>query len=244
MGNRRIALVTGGSRGIGAAVAIALARDGYDIWLNYRTDHEGAARVAEEVGRAGGMCRLLAFDVAVPDAVKSALEPLLNAETPYALVNNAGFTKDVLMFWMSQDEWHDVLSVHLDGFFLVTKMVLSQMLIRKEGRIINMVSTSGQTGVPGQVNYCAAKAGLIGAMRALAAEVARKNILVNGVSPGFIDTGMTTDMPEDKILPMIPLGRIGTPDEVADVVSFLCSDRASYITGQVISVNGGAYMGG
>ena len=160
---------------------------------------------------------------------------------PYALINNAGFKKDIIMAWMTQEEWSDVLRVNLDGFFHVTKPVLNSMLRRKEGRIINIVSTSGQSGMPGQVNYSAAKAGLIGATKALAIEVARRNILVNAVSPGFIETEMVNDLPKEKILPMIPLNRFGTPMEVAGVVSFLCSEKASYITGQVISVNGGVY---
>jgi 3-oxoacyl-[acyl-carrier protein] reductase len=157
-------------------------------------------------------------------------------------VNNAGFAKDTLMGLMTEREWKDVLSVHLDGFFLVSKMLLGSMLHQREGRVINMVSTSGQSGLPGQVNYSAAKAGLIGATKALAAEVAKRNILVNAVSPGFIETAMTRDLPKEHILPMIPMGRLGAPEEVAEVVRFLCSERASYITGQVISVNGGVYM--
>jgi 3-oxoacyl-[acyl-carrier protein] reductase len=157
------------------------------------------------------------------------------------LINNAGFKKDIIMAWMTSAEWSDVLKVNLDGFFHVTKPVLNSMLRKKEGRIITIVSTSGQSGMPGQANYSAAKAGLIGATKALAIEVARRNILVNAVSPGFIETDMVQELPKDKILPMIPLGRFGTPQEVADVVSFLCSDKATYITGQVIAVNGGAY---
>jgi 3-oxoacyl-[acyl-carrier protein] reductase len=239
---RQIALITGGSKGIGAAIARGLAEDGFDIWLNYRTDHGAAAAVAREVGKAGGQCRLLPFDVSAADEVRASLEGLLEKETPSVLVNNAGFSRDTLMGLMTEKEWKGVLSVHLDGFFLVSKMLLGQMLHQRKGRIINIVSTSGQSGLPGQVNYSAAKAGLIGATKALAAEVAKRNILVNAVSPGFIETEMTRDLPREHILPLIPLGRLGTPDEVAEVVRFLCSERASYITGQVISVNGGVYM--
>ena len=241
MGNSKIALITGGSKGIGAAIAQALAIDGFDIWLNYRSDHEAASKIAKEVEEAGARCLLLPFDVSDPTDVLSHLTPLLESETPYALVNNAGFKKDIIMAWMTQEEWSDVLRVNLDGFFHVTKPVLNSMLRKKEGRIINIVSTSGQSGMPGQVNYSAAKAGLIGATKALAIEVARRNILVNAVSPGFIETEMVNDLPKEKILPMIPLNRFGTPMEVAGVVSFLCSEKASYITGQVISVNGGVY---
>jgi 3-oxoacyl-[acyl-carrier protein] reductase len=174
---------------------------------------------------------------------KAVLEPLLDEEVPFALVNNAGFARDALMIWMRQDEWRDVLSVNLDGFFNVTKLVLNGMVKKRQGRIVNIVSTSGQTGMPGQVNYSAAKSGVIGATRALAAEVAKRNILVNAVSPGFIETEMIKDLPKERILPMIPLGRVGRPEEVSGVVSFLCSEKATYITGQVLSVNGGTFMG-
>lgn len=242
MKESRIALVTGASKGIGAAIALAMARDGYDIWLNYRSDHEQAELICKHVEELGRSCRLLPFDVADAIAVKHALEPLLDKETPFVLINNAGFAKDTLMVWMGDAEWRDVLAVHLDGFFQVTKMVLNGMLKKRSGRIINIVSTSGQSGMPGQVNYSAAKAGLIGATKSLAAEIAKRNVLVNAVSPGFIETEMIKGLPMDRILPMIPLGRIGKAEEVADVVAFLCSEKASYITGQVIAVNGGTYM--
>ena len=237
----RIALITGGSRGIGAAMACALAADGFDIWLNYRREHEAASNVAQSVEQAGRKCILLPFDVTDPKDVETHLMPLLENETPYALINNAGFKKDAILAWMTQAEWDDVLSVNLGGFFLVTKPVLNAMLRKREGRIISIVSTSGQSGFAGQTNYAAAKAGLIGATKALAVEVAKRNVLVNAVSPGFIDTEMTKDLPKEKVLPMIPMGRYGTSAEVAGAVSFLCSEKASYITGQVISVNGGAY---
>jgi 3-oxoacyl-[acyl-carrier protein] reductase len=241
MDKQKIVLVTGGSKGIGAAVALTLAQDGFEIWLNYRSDHEGAAKVFNSITQAGGKSRLLPFDVSNPQDIQTHLMPLLENETPFALINNAGFTRDVILAWMTQEEWDDVLSVTLGGFFQVTKPVLNNMLRKKEGRIINIASTSGQSGTAGQANYSAAKAGLIGVTKALAAEVGKRNILVNAVSPGFIETEMVKDLPRDKILPMIPLGRFGTPLEVAGAVSFLCSDKASYITGQVISVNGGAY---
>lgn len=242
MGDRRIALVTGASKGIGAAIAAGLAKDGFDIWINYRKDHDAAEQVKKIVKETGRQCRLLPFDVADPDAAQNILYPLLEKETPDILVNNAGCNRDLLMIWMSQQDWKDVLSVSLDGFFQITKGVIMGMLRKRKGRIINIVSTSGQSGMPGQVNYSTAKAGLIGATKALAAEVAKRNILVNAVSPGFIETEMIKDVPKDKVLPLIPLQRFGTADEVANVVRFLSSDSASYITGQVIGVNGGIYM--
>jgi 3-oxoacyl-[acyl-carrier protein] reductase len=241
MGNR-IALVTGASRGIGAAIATGLAQDGFDLWLNYKSNHEAAEKVKKEIEQNKAQCRLLPFDVSDPEATLSVLDPLIEKETPYVLVNNAGFTRDMLMIWMNQNDWKDVLSVTLDGFFQVTRGVLKGMLTKRRGRIINIVSTSGQSGMAGQVNYSAAKAGLIGATKALAAEVAKRNVLVNAVSPGFIETEMIKDIPKEKVLPMIPMQRFGTPEEVAAAVRFLCSDQASYITGQIIAVNGGVYM--
>ncbi|WP_031388640.1 3-oxoacyl-ACP reductase FabG [Desulfonatronum thiodismutans] len=238
-----IALITGASKGIGAATALVLARDGFDIWLNYRGDHQGAEMVHSAVADQGRDCRLLPFDVADPVATTAALEPLLEKATPFAVINNAGFAADTLMLTMDFDrEWKRVLNVHLDGFFLVTKLVLAKMLRKRQGRVVNIVSTSGQAGMAGQVNYSAAKAGLIGATKALAQEMGKRNILVNAVAPGFIQTDMTKDLPWDAILPKIPLGRVGRPEEVAEVVSFLCSAKATYITGQTIAVNGGIYM--
>jgi len=242
MDEHKIALITGASKGIGAAIAATLARDGFDIWLNYRSDHEGANVVKKEIEENRRKCLLLPFDVADSEAVKAVLTPLLEESTPYVLVNNAGFRKDAIMAMMNKEEWEGVLDVSLNGFFLVTKLVVTNMLRKRKGRIINIVSTSGQSGLAGQVNYSAAKAGLIGATKALAAEVAKRNILVNAVSPGFIETEMTKDLPKEQIMPTIPLGRFGRASEVADVVSFLASDKATYITGQVIAVNGGIYM--
>lgn len=238
-----IALITGGSKGIGAATAIMLASDGFDVWINYKSDHQSATTVKETILKLGRGCKLLPFDVSDPQRVSEALEPLLEENAPFALVNNAGFYADTLMLTMDfEQDWKKVLNVHLDGFFLVTKIVLAKMLRKRRGRVINIVSTSGQSGMAGQVNYSAAKAGLIGATKALAREMGKRNILVNAVAPGFIETSMTKDLSWEHILPKIPLNRAGKPEEVAGVVSFLCSSKASYVTGEVISVNGGIYM--
>ena len=238
----KIALVTGGSKGIGAAIAIELSRSGFDIWLNYRSDTEAAEKVKQQIASNGTACTLLPFDVANLAQTEDALKPLLEKDVPFALVNNAGFARDTIFAMMAEDEWNGVLDVHLGGFFNVTRTVLPLMMRKRSGRIVNIVSTSGEIGVAGQVNYSAAKAGLIGATRSLAVEVAKRKVLVNAVSPGFIATEMIEGLPEEQILPMIPLGRVGTVDEVAHMVDFLCSDKSSYITGQVFSVNGGACM--
>jgi len=240
-GSSRVALVTGASKGIGAAIARRLGRDGFDIWLNYRSDDAAARDVARDIESAGGRCRLLKFDVADETAVREVLGPLLDEGAPTVLVNNAGFARDALFIWMTRDEWRDTLAVTLDGFFHVTRPVLLAMLKRRSGSIVNIVSTSGQTGVPGQANYSAAKGGLIAATRSLAVEVAKRNVRVNAVAPGFIESEMTKTLPLDKILPKIPMGRLGRPEEVAEAVSFLCSPGASYIVGQVLSINGGSY---
>jgi 3-oxoacyl-[acyl-carrier protein] reductase len=236
-----IALVTGAGRGIGAAICRRLAMAGYDIWANYRSNHEAANALKAEVEKLGRQCTLLCFDVCIEQEVKEKLEPLLAGAVPDVLINNAGFHKDSLLMWMKQADWQQVVDVNLLGFFLVTRAVLFEMLKRRSGRIINIASVAGQAGNRGQVNYSAAKAGLIGATKALALEVCKKNVIVNCVSPGFIETDMIAEVPKE-ILSSIPAGRLGTPDEVAAVVEFLCSKDAAYIVGQVISINGGLYV--
>lgn len=234
-------MITGASKGIGAAIALKLASDGFDIWLNYRSDVLSAEIIARQIEELGRECTLLPFDVADSESAEAALTPLLENDVPFILINNAGFARDGLMMLMDNDEWSEVLNVNLGGFFNVTKPIVTKMLRKRQGRIVNIASTSGETGVPGQTNYSAAKAGLIGATRSLAMEVAKRNILVNAVAPGFIQTAMLDELPMDEIIKRIPLGRPGTPEEVAGVVSFLCSPAASYITGQTISVNGGIH---
>jgi 3-oxoacyl-[acyl-carrier protein] reductase len=238
----KIALITGASRGIGAAIALRLAKSGFDIWANYHSNHKAANQLKQEITKIGRTCTLLPFDVCDEEQVKKSLSPLVENITPDVLVNNAGFNKDTLLMWMSSEEWKSVTDVTLLGFFLVTKAVLLGMMRRKSGRIINIVSTAGESGLPGQTNYSAAKAGLIGATKSLAKEVIRKGVLVNAVAPGFIETDMIENLPKDEIIKNIPIGRIGSPQEVAGVVDFLCSEDADYIVGQVISVNGGLYM--
>lgn len=235
-------LVTGGSRGIGAAVARRLAADGFEVWLNYHCGHQEALAVQRDIEEAGGRARLLPFDVADEGAVETALGEMLRETTPFALINNAGLTRDNMLGLMGLADWSRVMEVNLTGFFLVTRRLLPHMQRQRAGRIVTISSTSGQAGQAGQVNYAASKAGLIGATKALAREVGRRNILVNAVAPGFIETEMTEKLPVERFLEHIPLGRVGQPEDVAAAVSFLCSPGAAYITGQTLSVNGGLYL--
>jgi 3-oxoacyl-[acyl-carrier protein] reductase len=242
MDSPRPVLVTGGSRGIGAAIVLELARAGHDVWLNYHSNTARAEAVAAEVAGLGRRCRLLPFDVADEAAATAALAPLLAVQAPFALVHNAGITQDALAASMTREQWDRVLAVHLTGFYILTRLVLKPMIGARGGRIVAISSISGQTGESGQMNYSAAKAGLIGAAKALAREMGRCGILVNAVAPGIITTEMTSNLPLDKLKPLIPLRRAGTPEEVAGVVGFLLGPKAGYITGQVIAVNGGLYM--
>jgi 3-oxoacyl-[acyl-carrier protein] reductase len=239
MSKNKLALVIGGSRGIGRAIVLRLAREGFDIWLTCRSNIDAAHKVKEEVEKIGRGCEVFAFDIADFAAVKTALEKKTDERVPDVVVYNAGIAKDNLFVFMTKEEWDSVLHTNLDGFYHVMHTVIFPMLREKRGRIVIISSTSGEIGQAGQVNYSASKAGLIGAAKALAREVARKNILVNVVAPGVIDTEMTKDLPKEKILPMIPMQRFGTAEEVASIVAFLCAEEHMYIHGQVIGVNGG-----
>ncbi len=232
-------MVIGGSRGIGKAIALRLARCGWNIWLTYQSNHAAAVEVKKAIEELGVSCRLFAFDVSDYAATDAALGKACDELVPDALVYNAGIARDNLMVWMTREEWDAVLSTNLDGFYNVMHAVLFPMLREKRGRIVVVSSTSGQIGQAGQVNYSASKAGLIGAAKALAREVGKKNIIVNVVAPGVIETDMTSELPKDKILPLIPLERFGHPDDVAAVVEFLCTEEQMYVHGQVIGINGG-----
>jgi 3-oxoacyl-[acyl-carrier protein] reductase len=240
----KYALVTGGSRGIGRAICIKLAEEGYNIIINFKSNEAEANKTAELVREKNVQAQLLKFNVSNKAEVDTVLGDWVekNKETPIeVLVNNAGVREDALMIWMTDDQWQNVLGSSLDAFYYVTRHVVSGMLANKYGRIVSVVSLSGIKGMPGQTNYSAAKAGVIGATKALAQEVARRGVTVNAVAPGFIRTDMTQDLNEKELQALIPMRRFGEPDEVADAIVFLASKKASYITGTVISINGGLY---
>lgn len=241
MSSNTRALVTGASRGIGAAIALRLAKDGHPIILNYRSNDEAALKVKAEIEAMGVECVLAKFDIGDTEASAKAVNDLLNdGKGPIGiLVNNAGINRDMLMPMMKKEDWDAVLKTSLDGFFNVTQPLVLPMCRQRKGRIINMSSYSGVAGNSGQVNYSAAKAGIIGATKALAREVARRGVTVNAVAPGLVETDMVKDAPVDRILEFVPMHRMGKPEEVAALVAFLASDDAGYITGQVIGINGG-----
>lgn len=240
----KYALVTGGSRGIGRAVSLKLARMGYRIIINYVANTTEAENTLALIREAGSDGEMLKFDVSDREQTQGALESWMAAhpdEYIEVVVNNAGIRRDNLMVFMPADDWSRVLNITLNGFYNVTQPLLQPMLVKKYGRIINMASLSGLKGLPGQTNYSASKGGIIAATKALAQEVARKNVTVNAVAPGFIKTDMVDGLDEAALKKQIPANRFGNPEEVAELVGFLASPAAGYITGEVININGGLY---
>ncbi|MDP9047153.1 MAG: 3-oxoacyl-ACP reductase FabG [Bacteroidota bacterium] len=240
----KCALVTGGSRGIGRAICVKLAGQGYHVLVNYKSNIAEAEKTLSLIKESGGNGELLQFDVADKTQIQEILGSWIEVNDEKhidILVNNAGIRDDSLMAWMVDEQWDSVLKTNLDSFFYVTRLVLSSMLAQKYGRIINIVSLSGLKGLAGQTNYSAAKAGVIGATKALAQEVGRQGITVNALAPGFIKTDMTGGLDEKELKTLIPVKRFGTPEEVAHAAAFLASPEAAYITGQVLSINGGLY---
>lgn len=238
----RYALVTGGSRGIGRAICIKLAAMGYPVVINYLGNQEAAEATKSAIEQMGGTAQLLRFDISNPQAIEEAIEMWENSHpNDYiaVLVNNAGIRRDNLMVFMQNSEWHNVIDTTLNGFFYTTRRVLKGMMTKRFGRIINITSLSGLKGMPGQCNYSAAKAALIGATKALAQEVAPRKVTVNAVAPGFIESDMTKELPKEEFAKMVPMKRFGKPEEVASLVGFLAGEESSYITGEVISINGG-----
>lgn len=238
-----VALVTGGIKGIGKAIASKLAEDGFDIALNYRSNEEEANRVKSSLEEKGIKVLLLKGDITDKERIEEMVKETVNVfGTIDVLVNNAGVTRDNLMMRMKDDEWDDVINTNLKGTFYFTKYASKVMMKKRSGKIINMVSVVGITGNIGQVNYAASKAGVIGMIKSAARELASRNICVNGVAPGFIETDMTDVLPEDikeAAKAKIPLGRFGKPEEVASLVAFLAGDGGNYITGQIITIDGG-----
>jgi 3-oxoacyl-[acyl-carrier protein] reductase len=240
----KYALVTGGSRGIGKAICLELAREGFYVIVNYHTNTEAAEDTLKTLESEGGKGELLRFDVSSSEEIESALEKWQSEHTDTyisVLVNNAGITNDSLMIFMQDHQWHIVVDTSLNAFFYITRRLLKDMLTNRYGRIINIASVSGLKGTPGQVNYSAAKGGLIAASKSLSQEVAQRKVTVNVVAPGFISTDMTKDIDEKQFKDIIPMKRFGKPEEVASLVGYLASSKSSYITGEVISVNGGIY---
>lgn len=237
------ALVTGGSRGLGKAICLKLSSMGMPVIINYQSNKTAAEEVKALIEAQGGTAELMPFDVSIEADVDAALNQWQDAHPDdyiAYLVNNAGIRRDGMMFMMPTEDWNDVLGTSLNGMFYVTRRLLPKMMMRKHGgRIINMASLSGLKGMAGQTNYSAAKAGIIGATKSLAQEVAARGVTVNAVAPGFIETDMTKDLPQDELKQLVPMKRFGKAEEVAALVGFLASDEAAYITGEVISINGG-----
>ena len=238
----KYALVTGGSRGIGAAICKELSRNGFPVIINYVSREDAALQVKAEIEKEGGVAQLLKFDVSDVKGTDAALDGWMASHPDdyiAVLVNNAGIRRDGLMMWMEDADWYDVINIHLNGFFHTTRKLITPMAKKKWGRVVSVASLSGIKGMPGQTNYSAAKGGIIAATKALALEVAKRRVTVNAVAPGFVDTDMTKELDQNTLRETIPAGRFGTAEEVADLVAYLASDKASYITGQVIEINGG-----
>lgn len=238
------ALITGASRGIGRAIAIRLAKEGLSVVINYRSNHAAAEETKQAIEADGGRCELLPFDTADATDIESAVEQWESSHPDdyvSVLVNNAGIRQDNIMVFMTDEQWHSVLNTTMNGFFYLTRRLVKGMMTHRFGRIVNVVSLSGVKGMPGQVNYSAAKAAIIGATKALAQEVAPRKVTVNAVAPGFIATDMTKDLDEGELKKLIPSGRFGKPEEVASLVAFLASKESAYITGEVVNINGGLY---
>ena len=243
---KKYALITGGSRGIGRAICIQLARDSeYGILINYNNNKKAGEETLRQVIEAGGSGELIPFDVANSLAVKEALDTWKENHKEAlieVIINNAGITRDGLFMWMKRMmTGSKVINTSLNGFFNVTNHLIQSLLVNRYGRVVNLVSVSGLKGTPGQTNYSAAKGAIIAATKALAQEVAKRNITVNAVAPGFINTDMTNELDEKELKKMIPVNRFGEPEEVAHLVSFLVSKKASYITGEIVNINGGIY---
>ncbi|RRJ94023.1 3-oxoacyl-ACP reductase FabG [Flavobacterium macacae] len=241
----KCALVTGGSRGIGSAICQKLAIDtDYHILINYQSNKEAAEETLKKVIEAGNTGEIIKFNVADAEEVKNALAQWQEANPEAiveAIVNNAGITRDGLFMWMNHEDWSQVINTSLNGFYNVTNFFIQKMLRNKYGRIVNLASVSGVKGTPGQTNYSAAKGALVAVTKALAQEVAKRNITVNAVAPGFIKSDMTSQLDEKELVKLVPVNRFGEAEEVADLVSFLVSKKASYITGEIININGGIY---
>ena len=242
---KKCAIITGGSRGIGKAICLKLALEtNYHLLINYQSNKEAAQQTLQEVEVLGATAELLPFDVTDKEQTQEVLTLWQEAHKEYlveVIVNNAGITRDGLFMWMSYEDWDKVLRTTLDGFYNVTHFFIQKMLRNRYGRVINIASVSGVKGTAGQANYSAAKGALVATTKALAQEVAKRNVTVNAVAPGFIQTDMTASLNEEELTKMIPLGRFGKAEEVADLVAFLVSSRAGYITGEVININGGIY---
>ena len=238
----KYALITGASRGIGRAIAIKMAQEGYAVVINYLNNHEAAQQTLEQIVAEGGNAELLQFDVALPEAIEQAVADWQQRHPDDyidVLVNNAGIRRDNLMVFMQNDEWESVVNTSLNGFFHLTRRLLKDMITHRHGRVINISSVSGLKGMAGQVNYSAAKAALIGATKALAQEVAARKVTVNAVAPGFIESDRTGDLNQDELKKLVPMKRFGKAEEVAALVAFLASDGAAYITGEAIAITGG-----